>query len=383
LRARARCDAPHADRARAPVAARRSPAAQPLTARHVRTRPGTRNRCARRLRNMAAAAAAQLPGRHGLVAPFLRREPVHLLHGRPAQPRRADRACRSAARPIAAGRSAAAGAGADRNRDQLCDDCIAPRGAAGGPRRRRHRPCGRVRGRAMNAWPQHLVVVPVVLPLVAAAVLLAIDEQRRALKRTVAFVCLVALLVAALALVQAAGEGAPLVYRVGGWPAPFGIVLVADRLSAVMVLLATVLGLAAFLFACARWDRAGPRFHSLLQILLMGVNGAFLTGDLFNLFVFFEVLLAASYGLALHGSGAARVQASLHYIVVNLTASRLFLIGAAMIYGVTGTLNLADLGAHIPAVAAADRGLVEAGAAILAVAFLVKAGTWPLCFWLP
>lgn len=235
----------------------------------------------------------------------------------------------------------------------------------------------------MNAWPQHLVVVPVVLPLVAAAVLLAIGEQRRALKRTIAFACLVALLVAALALVQAAGEGAPLVYRVGGWPAPFGIVLVADRLSAVMVLLATVLGLAAFLFACARWDRAGPRFHSLLQILLMGVNGAFLTGDLFNLFVFFEVLLAASYGLALHGSGAARVQASLHYIVVNLTASLLFLIGAALIYGVTGTLNLADLGAHIPAVAAADRGLVEAGAAILAVAFLVKAGTWPLCFWLP
>ncbi|MBS0325493.1 MAG: monovalent cation/H+ antiporter subunit D [Proteobacteria bacterium] len=235
----------------------------------------------------------------------------------------------------------------------------------------------------MNAWQQHLVIVPVVLPLAAAAVLLAIDERRRALKRSVAFVCLLALLGAAVALVRAADQGAPAVYRVGDWPAPFGIVLVADRLSAVMVLLAAVLGLAAFLFACTHWDRAGPRFHSLLQVLLMGVDGAFLTGDLFNLFVFFEVLLAASYGLALHGSGAARVQASLHYIVVNLTASLLFLIGAALIYGVTGTLNLADLGVRIPAVAAADRGLAEAGAGMLAVAFLVKAGSWPLCFWLP
>ncbi len=235
----------------------------------------------------------------------------------------------------------------------------------------------------MSAWQQHLVIAPVVLPLAAAAVLLAIGEQRRVLKRAISLACLLALLGAAVALVRGADQGPPAVYRVGDWPAPFGIVLVADRLSALMVLLATVLGLAAFLFSCTRWDRAGPRFHSLLQVLLMGVNGAFLTGDLFNLFVFFEVLLAASYGLALHGSGAARVQASLHYIVVNLTASFLFLIGAALIYGVTGTLNLADLGARIPAVAAADRSLLEAGAAILGVAFLIKAGMWPLCFWLP
>ena len=173
------------------------------------------------------------------------------------------------------------------------------------------------------------------------------------------------------------------VYALGNWPAPFGIVLVADRLAAAMVLLSGLLGLAATVFSLARWQRAGPRFHALLQFLLMGLNGAFLTGDLFNLFVFFELLLAASYGLALHGSGTARVRSSLHYIVINLAASLLFLIGVSLIYGVTGTLNMAHLAQRIPLVAAEDRVLVEAGAAVLAIAFLVKSGMWPLGFWLP
>ena len=203
------------------------------------------------------------------------------------------------------------------------------------------------------------------------------------MKGAIALAALLVLLAVAAALVHRADTLPPIVYRLGNWPAPFGIVLVVDRLSALMVLLATLLGLAAQLFSLGRWDRAGPRFHTLLLVLLMGVNGAFLTGDLFNLFVFFEVFLAASYGLALHGSGAARVQASLHYIVVNLVASLLFLVGAALIYAVTGTLNMADLAQRIPAVPAGDRALLEAGAAVLGIAFLVKAGMWPLCFWLP
>ena len=118
-----------------------------------------------------------------------------------------------------------------------------------------------------------------------------------------------------------------------------------------MVLLAACSASRRSVFSLARWQRAGPRFHSLVQFLLMGLNGAFLTGDLFNLFVFFEVLLAASYGLALHGSGTARVRASLHYIVINLAASLLFLVGVSLIYGVTGTLNMADLALRIPRVA--------------------------------
>jgi multicomponent K+:H+ antiporter subunit D len=235
----------------------------------------------------------------------------------------------------------------------------------------------------MNLWQEHLAVVPVVLPLAAGALMLLFDERRHALKAALSVAAALLLVAAAIALLRLADGPATQVYRLGNWPAPFGIVLVADRLSAVMVLLASVLGLAALLFSLARWSRAGPRFHALIQFLLMGVNGAFLTGDLFNLFVFFEVFLAASYGLALHGSGPARVRASLHYIVVNLTASLLFLIGASLLYGITGTLNMADLAVRIPAVPAGDRMLLEAGAAILGIAFLVKAGMWPLCFWLP
>jgi multicomponent K+:H+ antiporter subunit D len=119
-----------------------------------------------------------------------------------------------------------------------------------------------------------------------------------------------------------------------------------------------------------------------MQLQLMGLSGAFLTADVFNLFVFFEILLAASYGLLLHGSGKARVQASVRYVAVNLTGSSLFLVGAAIIYGVTGTLNMAELSARLSGSSVANRHLIDAGAAILAVAFLLKAGAWPLNFWL-
>ena len=242
----------------------------------------------------------------------------------------------------------------------------------------------------MTAWVDHLTIAPIVLPLLAAAAMLLLDNRRQQAKAAIGVVSALAQLGIAVALLRlaamptAAGGMAHVgVYRLGDWPAAFGIVLVVDRLSAVMLLLTAVLGLAALLFSLGRWYRAGSHFQPLFQIQLMGLNGAFLTGDLFNLFVFFEVLLAASYGLALHGSGIARVRAGLHYIAVNLLASMLFLIGVSMIYGVAGTLNMADLAARIPSIPAGDIMLLEAGAAILGIAFLVKAGMWPLCFWLP
>jgi multicomponent K+:H+ antiporter subunit D len=160
-------------------------------------------------------------------------------------------------------------------------------------------------------------------------------------------------------------------------------VLVADRLSALMAVLTGSVGLAALLYALARWQHAGVYFHALFQLQLMGLYGTFLTADLFNLFVFFEVLLAASYGLLLHGGGTDRVRAGLHYIAVNLVASLLFLIGVAVLYGVTGTLNMADIARKVVLVPAQDLGLLHASAAILATAFLAKAALWPLNFWLP
>jgi multicomponent K+:H+ antiporter subunit D len=232
----------------------------------------------------------------------------------------------------------------------------------------------------------HLIIAPVVLPLLAGALMLLAGERRHTLKAGINLVATFALVGTALALLwisDASSTPRVGVYRLGNWPAPFGIVLVVDRLSAVMLLLTSIVAAAAVVFSLARWHRAGPYFHALFQFLLMGLNGAFLTGDLFNLFVFFELLLAASYGLALHGSGVARVRAGLHYIVVNLAASLLFLIGVSLIYAVSGTLNMADLAARVPTIVGDDRALLETGAGILGIAFLLKAGMWPLCFWLP
>jgi multicomponent K+:H+ antiporter subunit D len=232
----------------------------------------------------------------------------------------------------------------------------------------------------------HLVATPILLPLATAAVMLLIGRRRVRAEAALAIGCSLALIVNAWLLIGAVdGPVGTLAvsYRLGDWPAPFAIVLAADRLSALMLLLGAILGLVSSVFSLSRWSRLGPFYHPLSQLLLMGLNGAFLTGDLFNLFVFFEVLLAASYGLLLHGSGVKRVQAGLHYVVINLVASLLFLVGVSLIFGVTGTLNMAVLATHIIQDAHVSHSLLHAGAAILAVAFLVKAAAWPLGFWLP
>jgi len=242
----------------------------------------------------------------------------------------------------------------------------------------------------------HLIIAPVLLPVLTAALMLALGEQRR---ETLAGLnvgsCLVGLALSILLAWSVHHGAAPAspgqtpgsigtlgIYLPANWPTPFGIVLVLDRLSSAMLLLTSVMATAALIFAVARWDRIGVHFHPLFQIQLMGLNGAFLTGDLFNLFVFFEVLLAASYGLLLHGPGRQRVGAGLHYIAINLVASSFFLVGAAMLYGVTGTLNMADLAVRIPDVAAQDQAMLHAGVAILGMAFLTKAAVWPMGFWL-
>ncbi|MDB5371469.1 MAG: monovalent cation/H+ antiporter subunit [Belnapia sp.] len=235
----------------------------------------------------------------------------------------------------------------------------------------------------MTGWMDHLIIAPVILPMLAGIAMILVRDRWRGATVLLGLASTVGLVVLAIMLMVLADGPVVRVYRLGDWPALFGIVLVLDRLSALMLLLTSLLGLAAFVFSLARWHRAGPHFHPLFQFQLMGLNGVFLTGDLFNLFVFFEVMLAASYGLALHGSGTARVRAGLHYIVVNLVASLLFLIGVSVIYGIGGTLNMADLANRMRDVAVEDRALLEAGAALLGVAFLIKAAMWPLGFWLP
>ena len=241
----------------------------------------------------------------------------------------------------------------------------------------------------MSPGPEHLIVAPILIPFFAGALMLVYDERQRRAKLTISLVAALASLLAAVELLvrskgsELTGNNDIGFYLLGDWAAPYGIVLVVDRLSAMMLVLTGLLALPALLYAAAGWHRQGQHFHSMFQFLLMGVNGAFLTGDLFNLFVFFEVLLAASYGLLLHGGGQLRVRAGLHYIAINLTGSLLFLIGVSLVYGATGTLNMAQLSMMVPMLPDARLPLFQAGAAIMALAFLIKAGVWPMSFWLP
>ena len=229
----------------------------------------------------------------------------------------------------------------------------------------------------------HWIIAPILIPALAGLLLLLEVRERHRLRRVTGLLSTIALVPVALMLWQQAAQGNVGVYQLGDWQAPFGIVLVLDQLSALMLLLTAVLALPALLYGCGGDDRRGPNFHSLFQFQLMGINGAFLTGDLFNLFVFFEVLLIASYGLALHGRGPERVKAGLHYVVLNLTGSALFLIALGLIYGTTGTLNMADFAVKAQALEGSEQTLLTVAVLLLWVVFGLKAALFPLYFWLP
>ena len=229
----------------------------------------------------------------------------------------------------------------------------------------------------------HLAILPVLLPLVTGSLLLLSSRCAAGLRRAVGFAATLALLPIALLLMSEVADGTHVVYALGGWQPPFGIVLVADRLAALMLLLTAVVAIASHLHAGDGQDTAGPQFQALFQFQLLGINGAFLTGDLFNLFVFFEVLLIAFYALLLHGLGPQRVGAALHVVVLNLIGSALFLFAVGTLYGVTGTLNLADLARVIPRLDADTAPIARSGALLLLGVFALKAALLPLGFWLP
>jgi multicomponent K+:H+ antiporter subunit D len=229
-----------------------------------------------------------------------------------------------------------------------------------------------------------LIIAPVVLPAVLAGITLLVARDRPQLARALAGAGNAALLVIALVLFGAATGAGPELYRLGDWPAPFGIVLMLDRLSALMLLLTAGLSLAVLAQAALTgWDRRGAHFHALWLFQLMGLNGAFLTADAFNLFVFFEVLLIASYGLMVHGGTGPRIRAGLHYIAVNLVGSTLFLFALATIYSVMGTLNMADLAVKLRVLPEGDVALMRVAAVLLMLVFAVKGALVPLHFWLP
>ena len=231
---------------------------------------------------------------------------------------------------------------------------------------------------------QHLPLAAILVPLVTGALLLLLERRHEVrVLRIGAWIGMAALLLVSIGLVMRASQGGIDVYLLGDWPSRLGIVLMLDRLGALMVLVTTLLAIPCLLHACAGWDRRAPHFHTLFQMQLAGLTGAFLTGDVFNLFVFFEVLLIASYGLLLSGARGPRLKAGMHYVVFNIAASTLFLVALALVYGVLGTLNMAEMAARIAQATPEQALVIRIGGGLLLLVFCAKAALMPLYTWLP
>ena len=230
----------------------------------------------------------------------------------------------------------------------------------------------------------HWLIMPVVLPAILAPFIILAARYHMGIQRVFSVAGVLAMIAVALGLALETSDGTVMLYQLGDWAAPFGIVLVGDRLSTMMVLLMAVLALFVLLYAIgSKWDERGRHFHVLFQFQLMGIAGAFLTGDLFNLFVFFEVLLIASYGLMIHAGGNARLRAGVQYVLYNLLGSTLFLFALGAIYAETGTLNMADLAQRVQLIPADATVGIRVAAVLLILVFAIKAAVVPLHFWLP
>jgi multicomponent K+:H+ antiporter subunit D len=233
----------------------------------------------------------------------------------------------------------------------------------------------------MSDGVNHLLVAPIVLPLVAGALCALTGTRWPRATAALSLAATMGLLALAALCLRFAATGDVHTYLLGNWAAPFGIALALDRLSALMLTLTALVALVSLLYALGGDARRGPHFHALFQFQLMGLCGAFLTADPFNLFVFFEVLLSASYGLLLHGHGAgqrARLKATVHYVIFNLTGSALLLIAVSLLYGLTGTLNMADLALRLGGLSPESAALAQAAALLLLTVFAVKAALLPL-----
>ncbi|SMX23277.1 Na+/H+ antiporter subunit D [Boseongicola aestuarii] len=226
-----------------------------------------------------------------------------------------------------------------------------------------------------------LLSLPLFIPFVAGVVSFLLKDGPGG--RWASVLGSAAMLVASGALMTTVLREGVVAGQMGGWPAPFGISLVADYLSAVMVVITAITALAVSIYAMADVEARIARlgYHALFQILIAGVAGAFLTGDLFNLYVWFEVMLIASFGLLVMGGSKEQIDGGVKYVALNLVSTILFLTGIGLMYGMTGTLNMADLALIVPTLE--NQGLVTVVAMMFMVAFGVKAAVFPLFFWLP
>lgn len=226
-----------------------------------------------------------------------------------------------------------------------------------------------------------LLSLPILLPLFGAALSIALGHSRQA-QRVIGVLTLGAVAGCSIVLLTRVDDQGVSSTQAGGWSAPVGITLVADRLAAIMLVIAVLMLLAVLVYAIgqpgAEEDHVG--FHPVYLMLAAGVSAAFLTGDLFNLFVAFEVMLMSSYVLITLGGRAAQVRSGMTYVVISLIASTLFLLALAFVYSATGTVNLADLSSKV---ADLPPGVRSGLAVLLIVVFGIKSAIFPLFFWLP
>ncbi|PSF06085.1 Na+/H+ antiporter subunit D [Marinobacter fuscus] len=226
------------------------------------------------------------------------------------------------------------------------------------------------------------LVLPILIPLTAGALSLALWRSVR-LQRYLAVLATLLLLIAGLWLMDTTLTQGFVVVEMGNWPAPFGIVLVADMLAAIMIVLTGIIGLAIALYSLASTPPGHETFgyYPLMHLLLAGVAGAFLTGDIFNLFVWFEVMLLASFALLTLGGERAQMEGAIKYVTLNLFSSAIFLSAVGLLYGMVGTLNLADIAQKVRSID--DPGMITVVSLMFMVSFGIKAAAFPLFFWLP
>ncbi|MCS6947047.1 MAG: cation:proton antiporter, partial [Steroidobacteraceae bacterium] len=229
----------------------------------------------------------------------------------------------------------------------------------------------------MTNW----LVLPIVLPIVAAIAAVLIPSPRG--RDAIALGAIVLLVAGAGFLTLSASQALPLTSSLGDWPAPYGIQLILDRSAALLLMTTAVIALLAAVAARSRTAAAGRHWHALLLLLVAGLNGAYLAGDWFNLFVAFEILLLASYALLVHGGTRERISIGFAYALLNMVGSSVFLIALALLYGTVGTLNLADVALRLSSLAVADQALARTAIGLFAAVFALKAALFPLAFWLP
>jgi len=230
-------------------------------------------------------------------------------------------------------------------------------------------------------------MTPFVLPFFTALIQLILPQKTKKFKRFIGVFSLFSLMVFECFLLKRVWHGEILVSQMSNWPGPFGIVLLVDRLTAIMLLLTSITGFSALLYSAFDKNEVErgehPLYQSLYQFLMVGLNGAFLTGDLFNLFVCYEIMLIASYALLILGNTKRQLSPGFHYISLNLLNSTLFLFALGLLYGVMGTLNMADLSLKISQLSGDKMAWVQGISMILLVVFAFKAALVPLFFWLP